>query len=203
MKFLPILALAIALHPFMQSPKIAQNHTFRIPAASAAYKARVIREAHAKGGLGAPVPMFAGQLTQESGFNPEAHSGVGAQGLAQFMPPTAQWLAKVSPKDFSPANSLDPDWSIRALIFYDYWLADRLPMYSEADNNRWGAALAGYNGGLGWVQKDSKIGACNLWWGCGNMIDDGRTAANLQQNRDYPERIIHGYAPLYVQAGWK
>jgi hypothetical protein len=35
------------------------------------------------------------------------------------------------------------------------------------------------------------------------MSPDGRSADNLKQNRDYPQRIIRGYAPLYTQAGWK
>lgn len=195
MKALLILALLIPL-------AVVKPPAYRIPVTSAQYRATVIREAHARGGLGAPVAMFAGQLTQESGFNPNAHSGVGAQGLAQFMPSTAQWLATVAPKDFSPSDSLDSGWSIRALVYYDYWLYQRLPVYTDQDGNRWAGALAGFNGGLGWAQKDAKLGHCTTWWGCANMFDDGRTAANLKQNRDYPEKILHGYAPLYKQAGW-
>lgn len=36
--------------------------------------------------------LIAAQLSQESGFNPHAHSGAGAEGIAQFMPATwATW----------------------------------------------------------------------------------------------------------------
>jgi soluble lytic murein transglycosylase-like protein len=175
----------------------------RIPAASANYRAHIIREAHARGGLQSPVAMFAGQLTQESQFNPNARSHVGAQGLAQFMPATAQWLTKAAPKDFPTANSLDPEWSIRALVWYDYWLYKRVPMYSEVDENRWAAALSGYNGGLGYTMKDAKLGKCSTWWGCGEFVNDGRSASNLAENRAYPQRIIRVWEPAYKKAGWQ
>jgi soluble lytic murein transglycosylase-like protein len=175
----------------------------RLPITAAKYQATVVREAHAKGGLTAPVAMFAGQLTQESQFNPNAHSGVGAQGLAQFMPPTALWLTKVAPKDFPTANSLDPNWSIRALIFYDYWLEARTPMYTAEKQNRWAAALAGYNGGLGYVFKAAKIGNCQTWFGCAENVNVGRSTSNQLQNKQYPDRIIHIWEPLYVAADWK
>lgn len=182
--------------------KAPANH-LRIPITAGKYEATVIREAHARGGLTAPVALFASQLTQESQFNPNARSGVGAQGLAQFMPQTAQWLTHVAPKDFPNANSLDPNWSIRALIFYDYWLAKRSTMYMEENQNRWAAALAGYNGGLGYVQKAAKLGACTTWFGCGENVLVGRSAANQLQNVQYPDRIIHLWEPLYIAAQWK
>lgn len=177
-------------------------HTLRIPANAALYRTAVTREAHARGGLQAPVAMFAGQLTQESQFNPNAKSWVGAQGLAQFMPATAQWLTKVSPKDFPTANSLDPAWSIRALVFYDYWIAARLPAYT-AGQERWAAALAGYNGGLGYAQKAAKVGKCSAWFGCGENVPVGRSAANQLQNVQYPQRIIKQWEPVYLAAQWK
>ena len=175
----------------------------QIPAASAKYRAQLTREAHMQGGLTAPVAMFAGQLTQESGFNPAAHSVTGAQGLAQFEPATALWLTKVAPKDFPTADSLDPAWSIRALVFYDYWLYAHLPMYVTTDQNRFAAALSAYNGGLGYTLKDSRLGSCTVWWGCAEKVNDGRSLANLAQNRNYPFRIIRLYEPRYTAAGWK
>lgn len=48
--------------------------------------------------------VFIAQITQESGFNPSARSGSGAQGIAQFMPSTAKSY-NVNPWD--PASALD------------------------------------------------------------------------------------------------
>jgi soluble lytic murein transglycosylase-like protein len=149
----------------------------------------------------APVPIFAAQIHQESRWRPDAKSAVGALGIAQFMPGTAQWIANLYPADLKPGAPLDPNWAIRALVRYDYWLLKRLSMYQEGDE-RWAAALAGYNGGLGWVQKDSKLTNCNVWFGCAELAQDGRTEASLKENRGYPERILHVLRPLYVAAGW-
>ncbi|HZR66603.1 MAG TPA: transglycosylase SLT domain-containing protein [Terriglobales bacterium] len=177
----------------------------RIPPAAEQYRARLTREAHARGGLTAPVSMFAAQLNQESQFNPNARSHVGATGLGQFMPSTAVWLTQVAPKDFPTANSLDADWSIRALVYYDYWLHARLPKFQEGEQ-RWAGSLASYNGGLGWTLRDQKLAsACDssLWFGCVENVVDGRNAANLRENRGYPQRIMHVLRPLYDKAGWR
>ena len=178
----------------------------QIPAASARYRTTVIREAHAQGGLRAPVAMFAGQLTQESHFNPNARSGAGAIGLAQFMPQTSIWLTKVAPKDFPTANALDPNWAIRALIWYDYNLYRQLGTFQSAypPSDRWAAALSAYNGGIGFVFKDIRLATCDrsLWWNCVSEVTDGRTAANWTQNRNYPILILRRWMPLYEKAGW-
>lgn len=199
MKTLVIAVLVLAA--VAAAPK---KHAEYIPAQAGQYRPRLIREAHAAGGLAAPVPMFAAQIHQESTWQPARASGVGALGLAQFMPGTAGWIANLYPADLKPGAPMDPDWAMRALVQYDYWLAKRLPKLQPGDE-QWAGALAAYNGGLGWVQKDQKIATgCNpaLYFGCVGNVEDGRTAANLTQNRGYPERILHQLRPLYVSAGW-
>ena len=174
-----------------------------IPAQAGQYKARVIREAHAAGGLGAPVANFAAQLHQESGWKDSAKSGVGAIGLAQFMPGSAAWIANLYPADLKPAAPYDADWAIRALVRYDYWLYARVPRF-QAGDERWGAALASYNAGLGWILKDSKAATCDatLWFSCVSTVPDKRTLDNQKQSRDYPERILHRIRPSYLAANW-
>jgi len=49
--------------------------------------------------------LLAAQLYAESNFNPFARSGAGAQGIAQFMPGTAQTYGLANP--FDPAQSID------------------------------------------------------------------------------------------------
>jgi soluble lytic murein transglycosylase-like protein len=49
--------------------------------------------------------LLAAQLYAESNFNPFAQSGAGAQGIAQFMPGTAQAMGLDDP--FDPAQAID------------------------------------------------------------------------------------------------
>jgi soluble lytic murein transglycosylase-like protein len=55
---------------------------------------------------GIPAPILAGQLRQESNFNPKAVSHAGARGIAQFMPGT--WASYGQGKDpFDPLAGID------------------------------------------------------------------------------------------------
>lgn len=189
----------------------------QIPAQANAYRAQLTREARAHWGLEAPVALFAAQVHQESGWRETARSPVGALGMAQFMPGTAQWIAQVYPAELGGGQPLDPRWALRALVMYDRWLWQRTAEFKEDGLHRWAATLSAYNGGLGWVRRDralatARLGAGEPWpgvcdpeftrWFCCVEHHSGRAAWAFKENRDYPRRILLTLWPRYQAAGW-
>jgi soluble lytic murein transglycosylase-like protein len=81
--------------------------------------------------------IFSRQINQESGFNPRAGSPAGAQGIAQFMPQTAQGLG------IDPWN---PDQALPAA-------ANLMKSYLDKYGGDWSKALSAYNAGPGNVDK--------------------------------------------------
>lgn len=79
---------------------------------------------------GVPVNVFLAQINQESGFNPTAQSGAGAQGIAQFMPATAKSYG---------VNPLDPVSALDGAARYD---RDLLKKYGSVQS-----MLSAYNSG--------------------------------------------------------
>jgi soluble lytic murein transglycosylase-like protein len=89
-------------------------------------------------GNGLDPALLAGLIKQESGFDPSARSGAGAQGLTQLMPGTAAGLGVT--------NALDPAQAIEGGAKYLKQQLDRF----GGDTAR---ALAAYNAGPGAVQR--------------------------------------------------
>ncbi len=85
--------------------------------------------------------LLAALVRQESSWNPEARSRVGAAGLSQIMPSTGRWLApSVGMDDFEVRHLNVPEVNLRMGARY---LADLLKRYDGAAD----LALAGYNAG--------------------------------------------------------
>ncbi|MBE8614680.1 lytic murein transglycosylase, partial [Morganella morganii] len=173
------------------------------PQAALKYRSELIRNARLEWGLSAPVADFAAQLHQESGWRPGAVSPAGAQGMAQFMPATADWISRSVP-GLHQREPFNPSWAIRALVSYDRWLWQRV---SAAGNcERMAMTLSGYNGGLGWVQRDKRLALqqgldSTRWFGHVATVNAGRSAANWRENRHYPQRILLELAPRYLTWG--
>jgi hypothetical protein len=94
---------------------------------------RAVEEDAAANGL--PVEFFARVIWQESRFNAQAVSPKGAQGIAQFMPQTADWRGLADPFD-----------RIEALKNSASYLHDLQTKFGNL-----GLAAAGYNAGPGRV----------------------------------------------------
>jgi Transglycosylase SLT domain/D-alanyl-D-alanine carboxypeptidase len=80
---------------------------------------------------GVPPALMAGQLMAESGFDPDAGSPAGAQGIAQFMPSTAATYGLTNPWD--PVAAIDAEAHL---------MADLLHRFGSPE-----LALAAYNAG--------------------------------------------------------
>jgi cell wall-associated NlpC family hydrolase len=100
---------------------------------------------------GLPAPVLAAQLNQESGFNPQAESGGGAQGIAQFMPDT--WTTwKVDADGNGRASVWEPADAITAQGHFMCALLKKATT-SGYPGEPIALALAGYNAGWGAVQR--------------------------------------------------
>lgn len=205
----PLLALLLAV-AFVASACSSAAHAapagaqrVAIPEASARYRAALHREASQQFGLNAPVARFAAQIHQESGWRPDARSPF-AEGLTQFTPATAEWIAGLFPRTLAPADTWDPAWSIRAMVTYNAWLLARVRGATECD--RWAKTLSAYNGGLGWIARDERLaqtkGADAARWFGHVEHHTARAAWAAKENRGYPRRILLLLEPAYIRAGW-
>lgn len=174
--------------------------TAQIPSEASAYKRQLRQQSHHIWGLEAPVSTFAAQIHQESGWHANARSRVGALGLSQFMPSTANWISEIYP-DLATNAPTNPVWAMRALVRYDRFLYDRVTAVNQCE--RMAFALSAYNGGLGWVNKRKARSTDPLiCLGKTCDINPGIAPANQRENTTYPRRILLRHEPMYVKAGW-
>lgn len=93
---------------------------------------------------------FVRQIDIESGFNPNAYSPAGAEGIAQFEPATAAGLG------------IDPWNPIQALNAAAHLMAS----YNNTYGGNYAMALAAYNGGSGTVQYAVNACGSSGWMNC-------------------------------------
>lgn len=162
------------------------------------YRATITREANFRFGIPAPVPVIAAQIQQESAWNPYARSRVGAAGLMQFMPSTAEWAAVQG--GFGTVDAFNPAWSIRAGVWYDRWLWNRIAAHNTSCD-RWHFTLSAYNGGLGWVNRRQARSPDPGSWPVTGLINPGIHPANQHENQTYSERILYRHQPQFATWG--
>ena len=163
------------------------------------YRRLLTQEAQAVYGLRAPVPMFAGQIKQESGWRADVTAWDNGRGLAQFMDATAEQVSRSFPDLGAPAP-YSRTWAIRALVRYDGWIWDRVKGNSACD--RWGAALKGYNAGVGYVQRAQRMSpAPGVWFAATEDINSGQSVKNFDYSRRYSRLILFTHQLRYTSWG--
>jgi soluble lytic murein transglycosylase len=83
-------------------------------------------------------------MREESRYDPEALSYVGARGLMQVMPSTQDWIADEWGEDIPPGDAFTPEASIRMAAWFLRFLLDHFDGDLEL-------TIAAYNGGAGSV----------------------------------------------------
>ena len=105
--------------------------------------------------------LLAAQCYQESGFDPQAVSSMGAQGLMQLMPATAESLGVPADKRFEPEQNISG--AARYIKKVTQYFAE-----IKDTEERIRFTLAAYNGGIGHVQDAQtlarKEGRDHLCW---------------------------------------
>jgi len=132
--------------------------------------------------------LLAGLVRQESSFDPEARSWVGARGLSQIMPSTGAWLAPgAGVRSFTPELLSVPEINLRMGARF---LRDQLRRYHGARD----LALAAYNAGPGRADRWKRE------LGHGGDPDAFRDRIPFAETREYVKVVIRNaevYRRLY------
>lgn len=118
--------------------------------------------------------LVMGLILQESRYDPEARSRVGATGLMQIMPPTGRELASKINRLFTERRLTDPAYNIELGTFYLRQLIRTFDGVEEL-------AIAAYNGGQGNVRK----------WKRNNTrpLDEFVESIPFPETRNYVKRV--------------
>ena len=165
------------------------------PAAANQYRGILIREAHVANGLNAPIPMYAAQIEQESGWRAGITAWDNGRGLAQFMDGTAGDISRLYPALGTP-QPYNATWAIRALVRYDTYLGQHVKAVDDCQRS--GAALSSYNGGLGYVMQSQKASPKPAtWFGVTEAVPSKQSKSNFAASRSYPRKILFDRQPKY------
>lgn len=155
------------------------------PVAARPYRMELTRNARLAFGMSAPIPLLAGQIEQESAWNVNATSRVGAAGLCQAMPATARSF----PDEQGNVDPYNASWCLRLQSRYMKQLHDSVRYPTECDCL--GAALSSYNGGLGWHNKrQAKAENPADYFGSVRTVNPGISPGNQRENEEYAPRIV-------------
>lgn len=173
----------------------------QIPKEAIPHKREALAAWRSVWGLNAPTASFAAQVHQESSWDVNARSYVGALGLTQFMPATAADIQARYAHAFLGLTMYSPAWAFRAQALYLKELYDRLQGRDNCE--RMAFAMSAYNGGMGRViKRKSKSAFPDVCFNATCEINPGISASNQRENVDYPIRILKIIEPRYRAALW-
>ena len=122
-------------------------------------------------------------IRQESLFDPDARSGVGAVGLMQLMPATAKHVAQQGGIRYSPGKLSNPDVNVAIGSRY---LANLIDSY----NGSYVLAIAAYNAGPGNVNKWLKEMGDPRLVDDVDVIVDWIESMPFKETRNYVHRVL-------------
>ncbi len=175
-----------------------------VPEASARYRHAVEQAVAEVWGITGSPARLAAQMHAESNWRIGARSPVGAQGMAQFMPATARWIAREFPARLGTFDPWDPAQAVLAAAIYDHYLLQRNPGATPCDS--WSFALSAYNGGERALRAEQRLAQANdrarTRWQGDVEKQRARSMSAWRENRGYVHRILYVLEPLYLRAGW-
>ena len=122
----------------------------------------------------------------ESGFDPKARSGPGAQGLMQLMPTTAQWVSDKLGVPYRAEAVNDPEQNMRMGTYYLSHVLEELghPVL----------ATAGYNAGPRRARE----------WQADSELDATRYIESIPfaETRDYAKKVMTNAVHYALALGW-
>ncbi|MFC5525233.1 transglycosylase SLT domain-containing protein [Rhodanobacter ginsengisoli] len=198
-----LILLATVANASPTTPTPAQMRV-TVPEVNTMYRRYVEQAAAEEWGVDGSPARLAAQIHQESSWNAQARSPVGAEGLAQFMPSTGAWIAEAFPDKLGQFDPWDPQQAALAAAVYDAWLVKRNPGTTACDS--WAFGLSAYNGGEKRLHQEMQLAErrrldAGTWFG--SVSDQrARSAAAWRENRGYVRRILLVLEPAYLDAGW-
>lgn len=130
--------------------------------------------------MGNNSPLILSIVREESYFNPDANSAVGAVGLMQLMPSTAKEIAAKYGQDINLVSDLfNPTLNIK---LGNYYYAELKSMLNGLDIS----SVAAYNGGIGSVNKWKK----SLYY---NDTDEFVEQIPYPETKDYVKKVFRSY----------
>jgi len=139
--------------------------------------------------------LISAQIYAESTFNPRAKSYVGALGLMQVMPKTAQWLEGKAERETPELEGaaqllLEPEVNIHLGCYYNAMLFNRIQNVEDS-NEQHKMMFSAYNAGFGNLSKARRRSNMAKTW-------EGIKSHLPRETRNYIPKIYRKYE-IYKQ----